>query len=97
MIGRSEMEHPYAADMMTAAADERKRQQRQPTGGRMQGTVKKLVADKGFGFIKDEQGTEYFFHRSEAQEFDRLREGQKVVFDGTDSPKGMRATGVYIR
>ena len=31
-----------------------------------QGTIKKLVADRGFGFIKGEQG-ELFFHRSEVQ------------------------------
>ena len=30
----------------------------------MNGTVKRLVSDKGFGFIRDEGGTEHFFHRS---------------------------------
>ena len=46
-----------------------------------QGTIKKLVADRGFGFIKGEQG-ELFFHRSEVQgvAFEELREGQKVEY-----------------
>lgn len=64
----------------------------------MQGTIKKLVADKGFGFIRDdESGTEYFFHRSGVSKgvaFESFREGQAVRFDTEDSTKGPRATGV---
>lgn len=63
------------------------------------GTIKKLVKDKGFGFIKDDaSGTEYFFHRTgvvkNATPFDNLREGQAVVFETEESPKGPRATRV---
>ena len=28
------------------------------------GTIKRLVHDKGFGFVADEGGREYFFHQS---------------------------------
>jgi len=28
------------------------------------GTIKKLVSDRGFGFIAAEDGKEYFFHRT---------------------------------
>ena len=30
----------------------------------MTGTIKRLVSDKGFGFIAAGDGTEYFFHQS---------------------------------
>ena len=48
----------------------------------MTGTIKK-VTDKGFGFISDTKGQEYFFHQSGLQgiRFDDLREGQSVEFD----------------
>jgi len=37
------------------------------------GTIKKLVSDRGFGFIKAEDGQEYFFHRSGTEgDFDGL-------------------------
>ena len=43
------------------------------------GTVKKVVADRGFGFITGEDGKDYFFHRdgvSESVDFDRLVGGE---------------------
>ena len=63
-----------------------------------QGTIKKLVGDKGFGFISGENG-ELFFHRSTVVEgsFDSLREGQTVQFEidgGDDRGKGPRARDV---
>lgn len=51
------------------------------------GTIKKLVGDRGFGFIAQEDGTEIFFHRSQVGGggFDMLREGQAVTYEkGTD-------------
>ena len=33
----------------------------------MNGTIKRLVSDKGFGFIFADNGTEYFFHNSACQ------------------------------
>jgi CspA family cold shock protein len=60
------------------------------------GTIKRLVRDRGFGFIRDEGGQEWFFHRSsvEAGEFERLNEGQRVSFDEEPSQKGPRAGNI---
>jgi len=61
------------------------------------GTVKKVVADRGFGFITAEDGKEYFFHRSgldSSLDFDRLAGGEKVEFEIESSPKGPRAAKV---
>jgi cold shock protein len=59
------------------------------------GTIKRLVRDRGFGFIRDEGGQEWFFHRSGVQgSFDSPVEGQRVAFDEETSPKGPRAGNV---
>src|SRR5438105_288112 len=59
------------------------------------GTIKRLVRDRGFGFIKDDGGQEWFFHRSSVQgNFDQLNEGQRVSFEEEPSAKGPRAGNV---
>jgi CspA family cold shock protein len=61
------------------------------------GTIKKVVADRGFGFITAEDEKEYFFHRNgldASLDFDRLTGGEKVEFDIESSPKGPRANHV---
>ncbi len=61
------------------------------------GTIKKIVADRGFGFIAAEDAKEYFFHRSGVDaslDFDRLMGGEKVTFEIETSPKGPRAAQV---
>src|SRR4029079_5874764 len=61
------------------------------------GTVKKVVSDRGFGFIAAEDGKEYFFHRdglTPSLDFERLVGGEKVQFDVEQSPKGARAKNV---
>ncbi|MGE0703420.1 MAG: cold-shock protein [Vicinamibacterales bacterium] len=61
----------------------------------MKGTIKRLVNDKGFGFILSQDGTEYFFHRTSCDiPFDDLREGQSVTFERGQGPKGPRAERV---
>jgi CspA family cold shock protein len=64
----------------------------------MNGTIKRLVSDKGFGFVAAEDGTEYFFHQSACANvrFDDLREGQAVTFDKGQGPKGPRAENVKV-
>ncbi len=55
------------------------------------GTIKKLVGDRGFGFIATEDGSDLFFHRSQVENdaFDTLREGQTVSFEkGMDPRRG---------
>ena len=61
------------------------------------GTIKKIVSDRGFGFIAAEDGKEYFFHRSGLEasvDFDRLGGGERVEFEVEASPKGPRAVRV---
>jgi CspA family cold shock protein len=62
-----------------------------------QGVIKKLVSEKGFGFIKGDHG-ELFFHHSAVQggAFDTLREGQTVEYTEGRGPKGPRAETVTI-
>ena len=62
------------------------------------GTIKKVVADRGFGFISAEDAKEYFFHRSgldSSLDFDRLVGGEKVEFEIEQSDKGPRANRVH--
>ena len=61
------------------------------------GTIKKVVADRGFGFITAEDAKEYFFHRDSLDsslDFDRLSGGERVEFQIEQSPKGPRASNV---
>ena len=60
------------------------------------GTIKRLVRDRGFCFIRDDAGQEWFFHRSAVAQgaFDKLAEGQRVDFDEEASAKGPRAGNV---
>lgn len=63
------------------------------------GTIKKLVSDRGFGFIAASDGREYFFHRNELEtsaDFDRLIGGERVEFEPESSPKGPQATKVRL-
>ena len=61
------------------------------------GTIKKVISDRGFGFIAAEDAKEYFFHRDgldSSLNFDRLIGGERVEFEVEASPKGPRATKV---
>src|SRR5262249_25776152 len=64
----------------------------------MNGTIKRLVSDKGFGFIVADDGNEYFFHNSACTNarFDDLREGQAVTFERGQGPKGPRGENVKV-
>jgi CspA family cold shock protein len=61
------------------------------------GTIKRVISERGFGFIGGEDGKEYFFHRNElssSMDFDRLVGGESVAFEVEKSPKGDRAVKV---
>jgi CspA family cold shock protein len=59
------------------------------------GMIKRVVRERGFGFIRDQEGLEWFFHRSSvAGSFDQLNDGQRVSFDEEPSAKGPRAGNV---
>ena len=62
-----------------------------------QGTIKKLVSEKGFGFIEGERG-ELFFHHTAIEDgsFETLREGQAVEYTEGRGPKGPRAENVRV-
>jgi CspA family cold shock protein len=61
-----------------------------------QGTVKWFNAEKGFGFIAQEEGPDVFVHFSEIQGtgFKSLEENQRVEFEVTSGAKGPQASGV---
>jgi len=60
------------------------------------GTIKRLVSEKGFGFVAAPDGSEYFFHQSACDQFNALREGQAVTFEKGQGPKGPRAENVRV-
>ena len=55
----------------------------------MTGSIRTLRVDKGFGFIKDDAGKEYFFHQSAVygEGIDNLREGDRVEFEVGEGPR----------
>lgn len=62
------------------------------------GKIKKVVQERGFGFISDTDGREVFFHQTSLVDvqFDTLKEETKVEFDIENSPKGPRAVNVHV-
>jgi len=63
-----------------------------------QGKIKRLVSDRGFGFIEGEQGDDLFFHHSEVQgaTIEELREGQMVEYEVGQGKKGPCATLIRV-
>jgi CspA family cold shock protein len=61
-----------------------------------EGTIKRLIADKGYGFILTESGSDLFFHMSnvEGTSFESLQERQRVTYTEGRGPKGPRAESV---
>ncbi|HEM2750930.1 TPA: cold-shock protein [Streptococcus suis] len=62
----------------------------------VQGTVKWFNAEKGFGFIAQENGSDVFAHFSEIQSngFKSLEDGQKVTFEVEQGQRGLQATNI---
>lgn len=60
-----------------------------------QGKIKKVIADKGFGFIEGDRG-DLFFHYSAVQDtsIEELQIGQLVEYEEGQGPKGPRAENV---
>ena len=60
------------------------------------GKVKRIIRERGFGFILAEDGREIFFHSSELQDvnIDDLNEGDQLEFGVTKGNKGPQATGI---
>ena len=62
------------------------------------GRIKKLMSDRGFGFIEGDSGNDLFFHHSSLQgvSIEELNEGQTVEYEEGQGPKGPRATSVRV-
>ena len=63
------------------------------------GTIKKVVSDRGFGFITGEDGKDYFFHRNSLAEslpFNAIAGGERVEFTLQASDRGPRAINVRL-
>ena len=60
------------------------------------GTVKWFNAEKGFGFIEQENGGDVFVHFSgnASDGYKTLEEGQKVTFEITEGQRGDQAVNV---
>ena len=61
-----------------------------------QGTVKWFNAEKGFGFISQENGPDVFANFSAIQSdgFKSLNEGEKVTFDIEEGQRGLQAVNI---
>lgn len=73
-----------------------------PQGNVRTATIVRLVQDRGFGFLKDNQdGGEYFFHRTAVvgTNFDNLTVRDQVYYDvsTSDNKKGPRADNVRVQ
>jgi CspA family cold shock protein len=67
-----------------------------PSGPKVRGRIKKLVRDRGFGFVRGDDGKEVFFHRSGlgSTDYDSLSEGDVVEYVVQEGPRGARAENV---
>jgi len=62
------------------------------------GTIKKIVSEKGFGFIQTGGQKDVFFHHSEVKDIDfkTLSEGDEVEFEVETTDKGLKAVQVRL-
>jgi cold shock CspA family protein len=62
----------------------------------MLGTIKRLIRDVGYGFIRTRDGRNVFFHRNDLRELDfaSLKEGESVEVEVEIGPRGLRAVTV---
>ena len=63
----------------------------------MEGTVKRWLEGRGYGFVTPDGAEEdIFVHHSEIGDLYELKEGQRVEFEVEATERGPRATGVKI-
>ena len=67
-----------------------------PSGPKVKGKIKKLVRERGFGFVRGDDGREVFLHRSGLGpvDYDSLSEGDVVEYVVQEGPRGARAENV---
>lgn len=63
---------------------------------KMKGTIKMFNKEKGFGFIRAEDGNDVFFHYSSLvmDGFKTVEQGEVVSFDLEQSDRGLRAANI---
>ena len=63
------------------------------------GPIIRIVRDRGFGFVRTENGSEIFFHHSTLPPgvFDMLQEGQEIEFDVENDPRGRGQRAANVR
>lgn len=71
-------------------------QETKTVAGRLTGVIVRMdgTRGRGFGFIRDAEGNEYFLHRTACIPnalFDALQEGDAVSYKVSDTPKGQKA------
>ncbi|ADO48837.1 cold-shock protein [[Enterobacter] lignolyticus] len=62
----------------------------------MQGTITTWFEDKGFGFIKDENGDNRYFHVIKVANPDLIKKDAAVTFEPTTNSKGLSAYAVKV-
>lgn len=60
----------------------------------MNGNVKFFNENKGFGFITTEEGKDLFFHITDVENQEVLKDNDSVKFDVTNGDRGPKATRV---
>jgi cold shock protein len=66
----------------------------------MTGTIVRIVAQRGFGFIQEPDGKEVFFHASGVTgttPFDYLQEGQQVAYEKQQDDRGRGERAVNVQ
>lgn len=62
----------------------------------MEGTVKWFNTRKGFGFIKGDDGEDYFVHHTSLEQGTFLRDNDIVSFESVQTDKGKQAKNVKV-
>ena len=63
------------------------------------GTMHNIRTARGFGFLRDTEGAEVFFHRralTPPERFATLEVGTRVEFEPASGPKGLRTAKITV-
>ena len=62
------------------------------------GTIRRLMRNRGYGFITTEDGKDIFFHQTALRGlgFDSLKEGQPLEFEVEEETRGPRAVNIRL-
>lgn len=62
----------------------------------MEGTIRWFNVQKGYGFIKGDDGEDYFVHYTQVPEGMRLNENDRVTFEGVETERGKQAQNIAL-